>query len=266
MTVRGSLANVSRRVRSFASKLTPLIVAVAVVSWTIALRCAVTVLSATSSIGPSFAQNAAPRTWTIVPQAGGDLGVTFSLGWTLGTHQGRASRVTGSLDAQLDPLVVSQGEFRVPIAAMSTGSTTRDCHMREALGIDYARSHFPAEHVCVNDQVPVSGPDSVVYPDIVIKVQGVRPSQGVTSGSALRLTPAQPVEAQVLFSLSTHGTTRDMSAPIRLQLTKPDVVQVQMEFEVKLADFGLVVKMPALMKVEDRAKVKLNLLLGRSSD
>jgi len=160
---------------------------------------------------------------------------------------------------------VTQGEFRVPIAAMSTGSTTRDCHMREALGIEYARSHFPAEHVCVNDQVPVSGPDSVVYPDIVIKVQGVRP-QGVISGPAQRLTPTQSVYTQVLFGLSMHGTTRDMSAPIRLQLIKPDSVQVQMEFEVKLADFGLAVKMPALMKVEDRAKVKLNLLLGRASD
>ena len=266
MTVRGSFTDVSRRVRSFASNLTPLIVAVAVISWTIALSRAVTVSSATLSSGPSFVQNAAPRTWTIVPQVSGDLGVTFSLGWTLGTHQGRASRVTGSVDAQIEPLAVTRGEFRVPIAAMSTASTTRDCHMREALGIDYARSHFPAEHVCVNDQVPVSGPDSVIYPDIVIKVQGMRPAQGAASGPAQRLTPMQWVDAQVLFGLSMHGTTRDMSAPIRLQLIKPDMVQVQMEFEVKLADFGLVVKMPALMKVEDRATVRLNLLLGRSSD
>jgi polyisoprenoid-binding protein YceI len=241
-------------------------VAVAAISWTMAVSGAAIVLSATSSRGPSFVQDAALRTWTIVPKAGGDLGVTFSLGWTLGTHQGRASRVSGSLDAQIEPLAVTQGEFRVPIAAMSTCSTTRDCHMREALGIDYARSRFPAEHVCANDQVPVSGPDSVVYPDIVIKVQGMRPAQGAASGPALRLTPMQWVDTQVSFGLSMHGTTRDMSAPMRLQLIKPDVVQVQMEFEVKLADFGLVVKMPALMKVEDRAKVKLNLLLGRSSD
>ena len=76
----------------------------------------------------------------------------------------------------------------------------------------------------------------------------------------------QSVDAQALFGLSMHGTTRDMSAPIRLRLIKPDMVQVQMEFQVTLADFGLVVKMPALMKVEDRATVKLNLLLGRSSE
>lgn len=265
MTVCGSVADVSRRARTFLSGLTLLVVAVAVIGWTMALSCAVTVLSATSSGSPSFVQQAAPATWTIVPQAGGDLGVTFTLGWTLGTHQGRASRVTGSLEAQVDPLVVTQGEFRVPITAMSTGSTTRDCHMREALGIDYARSHFPADHVCANDQVPASGPDSVVYPDIVIKVQGMRPGQGVGSAPAQRLTPTQSVDAQVLLGLSMHGTTRNLSAPIRLQLIKPDLVQVQMEFEVKLADFGLVVKMPALMKVEDRATVKLNLLLARSS-
>src|SRR5262245_5385660 len=101
--------------------------------------------------------------------------MTFSLGWTLGTHEGRASQVSGSLRARLDPLEILEGEFRVPIGAMSTGSVSRNCHMREALGIDYSRSRFPREHVCVNDQVPASGPDSVVFPDIVIKPRGLGP-------------------------------------------------------------------------------------------
>ena len=106
---------------------------------------------------PQPGQREALGTWAIVPQANGDVGMAFSLGWSLGTHEGRASRVTGSVQAQVEPFAIAQGEFRVPIAAMSTGSSTRDCHMREALGIDYARSQFPAEHVCVNDRVPMSG-------------------------------------------------------------------------------------------------------------
>src|SRR3954471_299985 len=96
------------------------------------LICSFVLLAVTGVFG---AQRTAPGTWTIVPRASGDIGVTFTLGWTLGTHEGQASRVTGSVQAQVEPFVIGQGEFRVPITAMSTGSTTRDCHMREALGI-----------------------------------------------------------------------------------------------------------------------------------
>jgi polyisoprenoid-binding protein YceI len=211
-----------------------------------------------------IAPAASADTWTILPSSTGDLGLTFSLGWTLGTHQGVARRVTGSLDAQADPLAINSGEFHVPIAAMSTGSTQRDCHMREALGIDYKGSHFPADHVCVNNEVPASGPDSVVYPDIVIRVRGLQPAAGVARGAAApSLPPAQPVDVTVPLEFSVHGVTRTVSAPLRLQLVKPDVVQAQTEFDLKLADFGIVVIMPRLMSVDDHVHVKLNLQLAQ---
>ncbi len=149
----------------------------------------------------------------------------------------------------------------MPIAAMSTGSTTRDCHMREALGINYQGSRFPGDHVCVNDQVPATGPDSVVFPDIVIGVRGLnQPAQA----SSLRLAGTQPVNVQVSLSMSIHGVTRDVIAPLRLQLIAPDTVQAQTEFDLKLADFAIVVVMPRLMKVDDHIKVKLHLLLRKS--
>jgi polyisoprenoid-binding protein YceI len=206
------------------------------------------------------AQRPASGTWAIVPSQAGDLGLTFSLGWTLGTHQGKASRVTGSLEAQPDPLVITGGEFHVPITAMSTGSTTRDCHMREALGIDYKNSHFPANHVCMNDEVPPSGPDSVVYPEIVIRIRGPQPA---SARAAAALDPKQPVDVMVPLEFSVHGVTRTVSAPLRLQWTKPDLVHAQTEFDLKLADFGIVVIMPRLMSVDDHVHVKLNLQLAQ---
>jgi polyisoprenoid-binding protein YceI len=209
-----------------------------------------------------IARAAGAETWTIVQSPAGEFGMTFTLGWTLGTHHGVASRVTGTLDAQAAPLAIKGGEFHVPITAMSTGSTQRDCHMREALGIDYKGSHFPTAHVCVNDQVPASGPDSVVYPDIAIKLRG-GPPPAATRGVATSLVPGQPVDVTVPVEFSIHGVTRTISAPLRLQWNKPDVVQAQTEFDLKLADFGIVVIMPRLMSVDDHVHVKLNLLLAQ---
>ena len=204
--------------------------------------------------GPSDAET---TTWTVVPQTTGDWGVAFSLGWTLGTHEGHVNGVTGTVRAQLSPLTVTEGEFRIPITAMTTGSTQRDCHMREALGIDYSHSHFPADHVCMNNQLPASGPDSVVYPDVAIKILSLRPQQ---TGAVL--APTQPLSGDVVLELSIHGVTHEVSAPVRLELVKPNLAQVQTGFELKLADFGIVVKMPPLMSVDDHIKVTLNLHLA----
>jgi polyisoprenoid-binding protein YceI len=227
---------------------------------TIAASAGMTALFAQSRGNAAAGPRSDSGTWTIVPQSDGNLGMSFSLGWTLGTHEGRASKVSGSLQAQLNPLTVGQGEFRIPIAAMSTGSVTRDCHLREALGIEYARSRFPAEHVCVNNQVPAAGPDSVVFPEIIVTVRGLRP---VKADVPLTLTPMQPLDAEILLALTIHGIVHDLSAPVRLQLTKSDVVQVETQFDVKLVDFGIVVKMPPLMSVDDHTRVKLVLLLAR---
>jgi polyisoprenoid-binding protein YceI len=229
---------------------------------------ALTVLAALASPSLATAQGPAPGRWVIVPRSNADFGMTFSLGWSLGTHQGQASSVTGSMQAQLQPFAVTDGEFHVPISAMSTGSTTRDCHMREALGIDYAHSHFPAQHVCVNDQVPASGPDSVVYPDIVLRIRGARPVQAAANQAATALpglTLGKPVEISAVLDLSIHGVTRQVVTQVRLQLIKQDTVQAETEFEWKLADFGVVVIMPRLLKVDDAVKVTLKLLLQQSA-
>jgi polyisoprenoid-binding protein YceI len=235
-------------------------------SRSVASAWALTVLAALTLTASAKAQGA-PGRWVIVPRANADFGMTFSLGWSLGTHQGQASSVTGSMQAQLEPLAITDGEFHVPISAMSTGSRTRDCHMREALGIDYAHSHFPAQHVCVNDQVPASGPDSVVFPETVIRIRGVRPVQAANQAATVLpgLTLNKPIEVSAVLDLSIHGVTRQIVTPVRLQLIKQDTVQADAEFEWKLADFGVVVIMPPLLKVDDAVKVSLKLLLQQSA-
>jgi polyisoprenoid-binding protein YceI len=218
-------------------------------------------LSAQAGVGSAQVQRAAPGSWAIVPHSNGNLGITFTLGWSLGTHEGQASRVTGAVQAQAEPFMIGQGEFRIPITAMSTGSVTRDCHMREALGINYSGSRFPADHVCVNDQVPASGPDSVVYPDIIVRIRGLQPNQPGAAALASGLPPLQQVEVAVLMEMSIHGITKEFVTPVRLQLIARDQLQAEADVDVKLADFGVVVKMPPLLRVDDIAKLTLRLLL-----
>jgi hypothetical protein len=212
---------------------------------------------------PGAGQAAAPQRaasgWEVVPHADGQLGVTFSLGWTLGTHEGQASRVTGSVQGQVEPFSIGPGEFRVPVAGMSTGSATRDCHMREALGLDYSHSRFPGEHVCVNDRVPASGPDAIVFPDIIVRIAGVPPNRPASWPASL--PPMRPVEVVIPLEISMHGVRKTASAPFRLALVARDRLQAETEFDVKLADFGIVVLMPRLLGVDDHAHVRLTLLM-----
>lgn len=67
----------------------------------------------------------------------------------------------------------------------------------------------------------------------------------------------------VVSEFSIHGITREVSAPVRLELVNPDLVRVDTEFELKLTDFGVMLKLPPLLSVDDHVKVKLNLLLGK---
>jgi hypothetical protein len=67
------------------------------------------------------------------------------------------------------------------------------------------------------------------------------------------------------MDMSVHGTTRDVRAPVRLELTSANLVRVETQFDLTLADFGIVVIMPRLLSVDDHVHVKLSVLLGDRS-
>ena len=70
------------------------------------------------------------RTPTIPPP---NSGIQFFVPYTLGTHEGEARMITGSLSLDLADPSLSHGEFSVPINSMTTRKAQRDCHMMEAL-------------------------------------------------------------------------------------------------------------------------------------
>lgn len=62
-------------------------------------------------------------------------GLKFSVGYSAGVHKGVASEIDGSAAIDVHDQINSLN-FKIPIRSMSTGNLPRDCHMREALGLD----------------------------------------------------------------------------------------------------------------------------------
>jgi polyisoprenoid-binding protein YceI len=185
-------------------------------------------------------------------------GITLSLPYTFGTHTDRIARVAGELHLDPDSPQGVSGTLRVPIDAIVSDSAERDCHMREALGLDYSRSQYPREHVCKDDRLPAA---AVAYPEIVLEVRGAQ-APPVTTMSVGR---ESPVAVQALWTI--HGVTR----PARLELTAsrdaktPGALRIRGKSEVRLSDFGVVVKSAQVLfvtsSVGEVATVQFELVL-----
>lgn len=165
--------------------------------------------------------------------------VALELPYSLGTHRLRVTRIQGAIRLDPSTLQVTEGTLRFPVEAIRSGDATLECHLQEALGIDYARSRFPADHVCDDDRLPATGPDAVAFPEIVLTLVGSAPLGGtppVEGGHAS--------EVEAWGTLAIHGVTR----PIRLRLTvsagteASRTVRVRGRHVLRLADFGVEVK------------------------
>ncbi|HZR06954.1 MAG TPA: YceI family protein [Myxococcales bacterium] len=187
-------------------------------------------------------------------------GITLSLPFTFGTHTDRVLRVSGELHLDPDSPERVDGTFRVPIDAIVSDSAERDCHMREALGLDYSRSQYPREHVCKDDRIPAG---MVAYPDIALEIRGAQAPPVTTMG----VGKDSLISAQALWTI--HGVTR----PARLRLgasrdaKTPGALRLRGTSEVRLSDFGVVVKSAHVLfvtsSVGEVATVQFDLLLVR---
>jgi polyisoprenoid-binding protein YceI len=167
--------------------------------------------------------------------------------YTFGTHRETVTAVTGEI--LLDPVALeaSGGELAVPLDGIRSDDSTRGCHLRSSLGLDYARSRFPKEHACDGrDRLPAEGPDAVAFPEVRIDVTRAR-----SLGDAGALAEGRPVSVDVVGRLTIHGVTR----PLRLGLAvtrdpaAPSALRVRGRLPVKLADHDVVVKSARVLLV-----------------
>lgn len=214
----------------------------------------------------------ADQTFVLTKKAENNVGIKFQIGYTAGVHTGSASDASGALLINTDGTLKS-ANFSVPIAAMTTGNSSRDCHMREALGIKYEGSAFPAEHVCNSaNELPSSGPNSVAFPTIDFDFIGFKLNPGEQAPTKFEV--GVPVVVNVQGKFRMHGVTRDMTTGantefFQLKVTKlsneTGAMRVQSKFDLSLKNHAVVVKPFKFglltISVSDKATVDLDLLV-----
>lgn len=205
----------------------------------------------------------ADQVYSATLRSDGSTGIKFSIPYKAGIHKGSSSEVKGLVVTDENDQLIS-AKFAVPIGSLTTNNASRDCHMRESLGIDYTNSNFPKKHVCDSDNViPKDGPDSVVYPEILLSFNKFE----VAPGTPFQVGKSN--EAQVQATVEIHGVAQEMTIPLKVIKSEPQVgksvLQITGKFSVLLADFGIIVKPfklgPIEIGVGDKATVEVDLIV-----
>jgi polyisoprenoid-binding protein YceI len=182
--------------------------------------------------------------------------IEWSVSYTLGTHRGTAGPPT--VDARSDAAgsALTSLVLRFPLESVRSGNATRDCHLREALGLDYKVSHYPAAHVCnKKNEIPATGADQVAFPEIVFEMS--------PEAAPLRFVPPAPgqtSEIEIPGTWTIHGVSRPdrVTATLSAVGTSPIVIRVEGEHALSLRDFGVLVKPFLMVTVGDRVHVKFS--------
>jgi len=201
-----------------------------------------------------------PRTYRVAPPAEGSKAEAIVV-YSLGNHTQTAQEIRG--EVTLDPTTLSggSGSVVVPIAGIHGDGSTRDCHMREALGIDYAAGgRFPKEHVCDGqNQLPASGPESVAFPDIRLEILGARPLDDLSL-----LDSGKPVRVELDARWTLHGVSKQQKELTRV-VREGNGLHARGRSTLVLADHGVVVKATKVLfaeiKVGDAVTITYDLRL-----
>jgi hypothetical protein len=201
-----------------------------------------------------------PRTYRVAPVAEGSKAEALVV-YSFGTHTQTAQEIRGEVTLDPATLAGGSGTVVVPIAGIRGDGGTRDCHMREALGLDYtAGGRFPREHVCDGqDRLPTSGPESVAFPDIRLDMLGARPLDDLAL-----LEAGKPVRVELDVRWTVHGVARERKELTRV-LRDGTGLRARGRSTVVLADHGVVVKATKVLfaeiKVGDAVTVTYDLRL-----
>lgn len=168
--------------------------------------------------------------------------INITLPYTMGEHELKAKGLTGTLEWDGENKEIKSGELKLPITAIQAEKDELECHMREALGLDYKVSDFPETHVCEDDELPEQGPNSIRYPHI----------------TASLLSPLKLGKNQVPVKWNIHGKEKVITMPITLEM-KEGKMTLKSKWKMKLSDFDITVKKFLFIGVEDEASLKTNI-------
>jgi len=220
------------------------------------------VLGLVQGLGVSDSR-AAVVTFQPAVQANGSTGVTFDVPYTFGTHKGRALSWSGSANIDLADNTVMNGKFMVPLDQMTTGNDSRDCHMREALGLDYARSSYPeGGHLCDSKhRLPESGDNAIQYPNIEFELTALKGADGQTLAPVL--VPGQTSDMLAVGTWTIHGVTQSSMVAIKVTPATDGSgrVRVKGRFVLSMASFQAEVLSFLGVNIKDQIRVALDVEL-----
>jgi hypothetical protein len=191
---------------------------------------------------------AEPRTYRVASPTEGSKAEAVVV-YSLGSHTQTAQEIHGEVTLDPTTLASGSGNIAIPIAGIHGDGSTRDCHMREALGLNYAAGgRFPGEHVCNGqNQLPASGPDSVAYPDIRLELLGARPLDDLSF-----LQAGQPVRVEIDVRWTIHGVSREKKELVRV-VRDGTGLHTRGRSTVVLAEYGVVVKSTKVLFADIKA-------------
>jgi hypothetical protein len=162
--------------------------------------------------------------------------VEFHLPYTLGTHVGKSSDLSGTFNLQ------KGGEFKLPIETLKTGKEKMDCHMYESLGLDYSKSKFPDEHICDDNKIPAGQP--YLYKNIILKVSNVE----------ILEKKEESISVKAKLTWLIHGLKIQKELSLMLEKSEKGWSS-KTKFNLKLSEFGIIVKNFLFIKVKDNVEV-----------
>ncbi len=185
--------------------------------------------------------------------------VLFHLPYTLGTHDGEAKISKGKLKLDINSPNSTIGEFSVAIDSMTTGSNERDCHLREALGLNYELSDFPNEHVCNEAHaLPTTGKNSIVFPEIIFKILSMK---SLDPSGKILTDKVTPIEVEGQWTI--HGISKKEILYMKISPEK-EFLRVQGDTQFSLKDYNVIVKPGKVLfltiSVKDTVNVSLSIL------
>lgn len=189
-----------------------------------------------------------------------DSSIALSLPFSLGTHKGLVSALTGKLLFDPMNLSLTRGEFTVALHSISTQKAERDCHLMESLGLDYDESDFPEKHVCnKNDELPLTGKNAIKYPDIRLIIHSLKSTD---TGQILWYNNELNVEVDGEWTI--HGKSFRSHFPMKM-ISEGTRYRVRGEVPFSLKQYDIIVKPTKILfmeiKVEDLIKVNFDVVL-----
>ena len=203
-----------------------------------------------------FAQPSLAQQYQIVPNANSGTGVALVIPYDLGTHHGSALQIAGGLVISENFASITGG-FTVPIDSLNTGNPTRDCHMRESLGLDYSKSHFPKAHVCDSkNQLPSAGVDAAAFQTIEFKLLNV------TGEVASQMKAGNTFTVTANGTWSVHGIEKSLSFAMKVIVLANGILNIKGSVPFAISDYGIIVKPLLGIGVKNNMSADLDIFLA----